>query len=272
MMRNVLSILIYRSFHAVKDEQARAYLFRTGLLVAFVVLRSFSGAAQPLEKLKYDLRYSIFKGGEATLKATSATYENKPAIHYHLEGKTTGVTDRLFSVHDIYESFVNPETSLPYLFIRNVKERNYRYYNETRFFHDNDSLFSQRSGGKKVPADMVDFLSAFFYLRQHHYLDKLDHGEEFTIPVYHADEYFMMTVKYLGTERIKSKMGVKECHVISPRVATGKLLKRSDGLKFYITKDEERIPLLLEFDMVIGALKCELDSYKKQGVDQLKKK
>ncbi|MGV8092023.1 MAG: DUF3108 domain-containing protein [Mangrovibacterium sp.] len=99
----------------------------------------------------------------------------------------------------------------------------------------------------------------------------MDHGEEFTIPVYHVDEHFLMTVKYLGTEEIKSKIGTKVCHVISPRVEKGKLLKRSDGLKFYITKDQDRIPLLLEFDMVIGALKCELDSYKKQGVDQLKK-
>ncbi|MEN6456509.1 MAG: DUF3108 domain-containing protein [Prolixibacteraceae bacterium] len=242
------------------------------LLFTFFMLIFFSAAAQPVEKLKYDLRYSVFKGGEAKLTATNTTYEGMPAIHYHLEGNTTGVTDRLFSVHDIYESWVNPETTLPYKFIRNVKERNYRYYNETRFFQENDSLSSTRSGGKKVPHNMADILTAFFYLRQHNYLDKLDKGEEFTIPVYHADEYFMMTVKYLGTEKIKSKMGTKECHVISPRVDKGKLLKRSDGLKFYITKDEDRIPLLLEFDMVIGSLKCELDSYKKQGVDQLKRK
>ncbi|MEL7587309.1 MAG: DUF3108 domain-containing protein [Prolixibacteraceae bacterium] len=242
------------------------------ILFILLLLPAFQSSAQPAEKLKYDLRYSVFKGGEATLTATNTSYENKPAIHYHLEGKTTGVTDRLFSVHDIYESWVNPKSTLPYKFIRNVKERNYRYYNETRFFQDKDSLVSTRSGGKKVPHNMVDILAAFFYLRQHNYLDKLDHGEEFTIPVYHADEHFMMTVKYLGTEKIKSKFGTKECHVISPRVDKGKLLKRSDGLKFYITKDEDRVPLLLEFDMVIGSMKCELDSYRKNGVNQMKKK
>lgn len=271
MMMKLLSFFYSRFSCPAKSGHFRRYTRFIETFIVFMLI-VFSATAQPVEKLKYNLRYSFFKGGEAILKATNTTYENKPAIHYYLEGNTTGITDRLFSVHDIYESFVNPETSLPYKFIRNVKERNYRYYNETLFFHDNDSLFSQRSGGKKVPPDMVDFLSAFFYLRQHHYLDKLDMGEEFTIPVFHADEYFMMTVKYLGTEKIKSKIGTRECHVISPRVDKGKLLKRSDGLKFYITKDQDRIPLLLEFDMVIGALKCELDSYKKHGVDQLKKK
>lgn len=251
-----------------KGRYLRLLLFTT---LITLLLPGKAGAQQVVEKLKYDLRYSVFKGGEAKLTASKTTYEGKPAIHYHLEGNTTGVTDRLFSVHDVYESWVNPETILPYKFIRNVKERKYRYYNETRFFHENDSIYSERTGGKKVPANLTDILTAFFYLRQNNYLDKLDHGEEFTIPVYHVDEHFMMTVKYLGTETIKSKIGTKECHVISPRVDKGKLLKRSDGLKFYITKDEDRIPLLLEFDMVIGALKCELDSYRKQGVDQLKK-
>ncbi|MGV8092022.1 MAG: DUF3108 domain-containing protein [Mangrovibacterium sp.] len=123
---------------------------------------AFSAMGQPVEKLKYDLRYSIFKGGEAKLTVTNTTYENKPALHYHLEGNTTGVTDRLFSVHDIYESWVNPKTILPYKFIRNVKERKYRYYNETFFFHDNDSIFSQRTGGKKVPGNLTDILTAFF--------------------------------------------------------------------------------------------------------------
>ncbi len=250
----------------------RWFYIRIPMIILVLTLTGMSASAQVIEKLKYDLRYSVFKGGEAKLTATNTDYEGKPAIHYHLEGNTTGVTDRLFSVHDIYESYVNPQTILPYKFIRNVKERNYRYYNETRFFHENDSIVSTKSGGRKVPHNMTDILTAFFYLRKNNYLDKLDHGEEFVIPVYHADEYFMMTVKYLGTEKIKSKMGTKECHVISPRVDKGKLLKRSDGLKFYITKDEDRIPLLLEFDMVIGALKAELDSYKKQGVDQMKGK
>ncbi|MGE4586630.1 MAG: DUF3108 domain-containing protein [Mangrovibacterium sp.] len=239
------------------------------ILLYLLLFPAFPATGQPVETLKYDLHYSIFKGGEAILAATDTVFEGMPAIHYYLEGNTTGITDRLFSVHDIYESIVNPENTLPYLFIRNIKERKYRYYNETRFYHEKDSLVSTRSGGRKVPPDMVDILTAFFYLRQHNFLERFDKGEEFTIPIYHADKYFMMRTKYLGTETIKSKIGEKECHVIAPRVDKGKLFVRSDGLKFYITKDEHRIPLLLEFDMLIGALKCELVAFEKDGEDQM---
>ncbi len=225
--------------------------------------------AQPTEKLEYQLRYGFIKGGKALLQASDTVFAKKRAIHYHLEGKTVGLTDKLFRVHDIYESIVDPETYLPYMAIRNIKEQKYHYYNKTYFYNDNDSIFSQRTGGMKVPHNMVDILTVFFYMRQNNLLNKLDIGEEFTIPVYHGHEYFIMTAKYLGTETIKSDIGEKVCHVISPQVSKGKLLKRSDGLKFYITKDKNHIPLLLEFDMHIGALKCELVSYEKMGIQQM---
>ena len=241
---------------------------RLKIIIGFLFVCTLA-SAQPTEELNYNLRYSIFRGGKATLKSKDTIFNDQQAIHFHLEGNTVGLADKLFQVHDIYESIVNPQTYLPYKAIRNIKEGNYRYYNEAYFFNDQDSIYSHRSGGKKVPHDIVDFLTAFFYLRNNDYLNKLDVGEEFTIPVFHADDYFMMTAQYLGTETIKSELGRKECHVISPRVDKGKLLKRSNGLKFYITKDQARIPLLLEFDMKIGALKCELYSYKRDGVEQI---
>lgn len=225
--------------------------------------------AQPNEELKYYMRYSFFRGGEATLSVEDTTYNNKPAIHLHLDGNTVGVANMLFEVHDVYESIVNPETFLPYKAIRNIKEGNYRWYNEALFYHDKDSLYSKKSGPKKVAPNTIDFVTAFFFMRNTEYLDQFDGGEEFTIPVYHADEFFMMHVKYLGKTRVKSRLGKKECHIIQPRIDKGKVLNSNEGLKFYITNDEARIPLLLEFDLKVGALKCELYSYKKNGKEQI---
>jgi len=207
------------------------------------------------------------KGGEAFLTVSDTTFQNKKAFHFYMRGFTTGITNSLFGVDDIYESFSDPKTILPYMTIRNIRERKHRYYNETLFFNDKDSLFSKRSGGSKAPHNTVDILTAFFYLRHNNFLDKLNHGELFTLPVFHADECFFMSVKYMGTKKIKTKFGRKECYVLSPYVSKGKLFKRSDGLKFYITKDKDRIPVLLEFDMFIGSLKAELISYEKSEIN-----
>jgi len=236
---------------------------RKKYLLIMLIFFSLPAMSQPSEKLSYVLHYGIMKGGEAFLTVNDTTFKNKAALHFYMRGYTTGITNSLFGVDDIYESFSDPKTILPYMTIRNIREQKHRYYNETFFFNDKDSLFSKRSGGSTAPHNTVDILTAFFYLRHNNFLDKLNHGELFTLPVFHADECFLMSVKYLGTEKIKTKFGKKECYVISPFVSKGKLFKRSDGLKFYITKDKNRIPVLLEFDMFIGSLKAEIVSYEK---------
>ena len=240
------------------------------LFLLIFLLVSLVAGSQPIEEMEYFVRFGFIRGGKATLMAKDTLYNNHPSIHYYMEGQTVGLPNKLFPVHNIYESIVNADNYLPYKAIRNIKEQNYRYYNEVFFFHDNDSLYSQRSGGRVVPPQIVDIITVFFQLRQNSLLDKLDNGEEFDVPVFHADKHFMMTVKYLGKEKINSAFGKVECHVISPRMRTGRVLKRSDGLKFYISNDMNKVPLVLEFDMRFGALKCILKSYKQNGIERIR--
>jgi hypothetical protein len=186
-----------------------------------------------------------------------------------MRGRTTGIVDKLYEVNDVYESWVDPETFLPVKSVRNVREQNYRFYDEVLYDHVNDSLFSKISGSKKVPDHVNDLVSVFFYIRQNQYFDSLLAGEKVQIPVYHGDELFMMELSYRGIQTIETKIGLKECYVVSPKVPKGKLLKGSDDLKIYITKDTNRLPIYAEFELMLGALKCELNSYKINGVNQM---
>lgn len=239
-------------------------------LIVFFSLIVFAASGQPIEKFGYNLKYGFIKGGEAVLSVQDTTYNDKPALHYYLQGNTVGLAEALYSVNDVYESIVDPETILPYMTIRNVRERKYRYYNETYFFNEQDSIFSQKSGGHKVPDNLLDILSIFFYLRQNDLLESMNKGEEISVPVYHNDEYFNLILLYRGTGKIKSKFGEKECYIVSPIIDKGDLLKRNDGLKFYLTKDKDKIPLVLELDLNVGALRAELDKYEKNGIKFLK--
>jgi len=58
--------------------------------------------------------------------------------------------------------------------------------------------------------------------------------------------------------------------VLAPVIDKGKVLKRNDGLKFFISNDEKRIPIYMEFELMIGAAKCELQQYSIKGVNQVK--
>jgi hypothetical protein len=244
---------------------------RVKLVIGFLFVFVCHVNAQPLEEMEYILRFGFIKGGKATLVAQKEKYNRKPTIHYHMRGRTTGLVDKIYEVNDVYESWVDPETYLPVRSVRNVKEQKYRFYDEVLYDHVNDSLFSLNAGHKKVPPNVNDLISVFFYIRQNKYFEDLLNGESIKIPVYHGDELFNMELKYIGTETIDTKIGRKECYVVSPIVPKGKLFKSSDDLKIYITKDANRLPIYAEFELLLGALKCELDSYKINGVNQMVK-
>jgi len=242
-----------------------------GLLIIWLFFIALQVRAQPLEEMEYILRFGFIKGGKATLTAQKEKLNKKQTIHYHMRGRTTGLVDKIYEVNDVYESWVDPESFLPFKSVRNVKEQKYRFYDEVLFDHINDSISSLKSGKKEVPSNLNDLISIFFYIRQNHYFEALLAGKKFQIPVYHGDELFMMELEYIGVESIGTKIGTKQCYVVSPKVPKGKLLKGSDGLKIYITKDDNRLPIYAEFDLVVGALKCELNSYKINGVSQMTK-
>ena len=224
---------------------------------------------QGKEELRFNMKYGFIKGGEARFEISDTVFNGKPAIHYYLRVKTTGITDKLFEVNDIYESIVDKTTLLPYKSIRNIAEGKYRYYNEVLYFHDSDSIYSQRSGGKKVQPELLDILSVFFYFTSPKFMTNIRVGDVVTMPALHADKINDVSIGYYKDEQIQTKHGKLDCYALAPVVDKGKLLERSDGLKFYVSK-ENKIPVLLEFDMKIGALKAILKSYKVDGKELLK--
>lgn len=240
-------------------------------ILLLLLMFAFRVSAEPLEEMEYILRFGFIRGGKATLIAEKDKLNKKPTIHYRMRGRTTGLVDKIYEVNDIYESWVDPETYLPLKSIRNVKEQKYRFYDEVIYDHQTDSLFSQKAGRKKVPEKVNDLVSVFFYIRQNSYFDDLLAGKKVQIPVFHGEDLFLMELKFVGEETINTRIGRKQCYVVSPVVPKGKLFKDSDDLKIYITKDENRLPIYAEFEMILGALKCELDSYKIDGVNQMVK-
>ena len=241
-------------------------------LPTFILLICFSLTAYGgygKEELRFHMKFGFIKGGEARFDIVDTVFNGHPAIHYYLRVKTTGITDKLFEVNDVYESIVDKESYLPYKSIRNIKEGKYRYYNEVLYFHGTDSIFSQRSGGRKVPHDLTDILSVFFYFINHDYMSQLNIGDVRTMPTLHADKIDDVSIRYANDETISTDMGDIACYALSPVVDKGKLLKRADALKFYVSK-EGKIPILLDFDMRVGSLKALLKSYKVDGIEQLK--
>lgn len=245
-------------------------IFLTIIFSIILFLCSVSGSfGKGREQLFFNLKLGFIKGGEAVMIIKDTTYNGIQARSYHLKGRTTGITDKLFSVNNEYESIIDADTYLPYKAIRNAKERKYRYYNEAFFYHDVDSVYSQKSGWIKVPHNLTDFLTVFFYFVKNNLLNDIELNKAVILPTLHGHEISMIKIKCDGIEMIETKMGTIECYVISPIIEKGKVLKRADSIKLYISK-EGKFPVLLEFETKVGILRAILQSYKIDGEEQIK--
>ncbi|HNX79164.1 MAG TPA: DUF3108 domain-containing protein [Prolixibacteraceae bacterium] len=238
------------------------------LVLALTMGISFSTQGKTRERLEFDLKLGFVKGGEAVMIIKDTAYNGNPAKLYHLKGRTTGVTDKVFNVNNEYESIIDAKTYLPYKSIRNAKERKYRYYNEVFFYHDIDSAYSQKSGWIKTPHNLTDFLTVFFYFVNTYPMDKI--GDKNTeLYTLHGHEVSLIKVRLTGTEQVETKMGMVDCYVVSPIMEKGKVLKRADGVRFYISR-EGKFPVQLDFETKVGTLRAVLQSYKINGREQIK--
>ncbi|MCK3686205.1 DUF3108 domain-containing protein [Maribellus sp. YY47] len=240
---------------------------KKNILIVLLLVWSFQTLEAKEERIRFNLKFGFLKGGEAEMVIRDTVFNGKPAFHYYMMGQTTGLAEKLYGVYDIYETTVDAETFLPLKTIRNVKEGNYTRYNETLFYHDVDSIYSQRSGWRKVPPNLVDMISILFYFLHNQPFDSLNPGDGVTYPTLNADKVSDISVQYLREETVETDIGPIKCYVLSPTVAKGKVLKRADGVRFYISK-EKKVPVFVTFDMRVGALKAVIKSYEIDGVEQ----
>ena len=216
------------------------------------------------EELKYSLSYGIVKGGEGLLSIKDTVLNNRKVFHITAMGYTTGVVDAVYKVRDVYESFVDTRTIQPVKSIRNIREGRYRYYNEVLFKHGRDSTYvnCQKSGEKYVIADIYDIVSAFYIGRKKYFNDSMVEGQVIVIQTYFGNEVFPLTIRYRGLETIKTKFGKVECYKFSPVTEVGRAFKSEDDMQVWISRDNNKLPIKIRFNLVVGAFVCELDSYK----------
>ena len=214
------------------------------------------------EELKYLIHYGFITGGQASIKLNVEKFGGFTEVfHATAKGQTTGVAAKLFHVYDVYESFFDMNTNFPVKSIRNITEGNYKYYNAVYFDHIDNMVESQLSGKHKVPANILDMVSAFFYVRRID-LSKYKGGEIIYVDTYFGDEVFPFYIIFKNREVISTEMGKFHCLRFVPIVEPGRIFKESDDMTFWLSDDENKVPVRIKFDMIVGSFKCDLIDYK----------
>jgi len=212
------------------------------------------------EKLTYLMYYGWLDGGTASLSISKTNIEGRNILHAKAVAKTAGLADKLYNVNDVYESFIDENTGKPVMAIRSIAEKKYRFYDEVTFLHNQNKIKSKRNGIQDVPKNIFDFVSAFYYARRALFGSAVV-GDTISFNTYFDDKIYPIKVRYLGKEKIETKAGKFSAMKFRPIVQTGRIFDSPDDMTFWVSNDQNFVPLRIEFDLLVGSLKCDLIEY-----------
>lgn len=220
------------------------------------------------EWFQFRIHYGIFNASYATLSVTETTLNSKQVYHVVGKGKTTGLARLFFKVEDNYESYFDKQKLIPYKFIRQIDEGGYTKDLEINFNHNTQkaTVINHKHNRTKVintQQGIQDLISAFYYLRNSFDFSTFNTGQEVDLKLlYDDDETFNFRLKFLGRETLNTKFGKVKCLKFRPYVQSGRIFKEKESVTLWVSDDNNKIPIRIQADLVIGALKADLDAFR----------
>lgn len=214
------------------------------------------------EELVFKASYGFVTAAEATLKVqeTDSKISGRSAYHFVGTGNTLGAFSWFFDVDDRYESYVDQQAMVPWLFIRRVNEGGFKLSRDI-YFNQNDTTAKVNGKEYETVPNVQDLLSAFYYCRTLN-LQAAKVGEIFTIETFFDMENYPMRIKFLGRDTIKTDLGKVACLKFRPLLQEGRVFKEEEDMTIWISDDQCKVPIRMKTDLLIGSLKMDLHTYK----------
>lgn len=219
------------------------------------------------EWFKFRIHYGFVNAGYATLEVKEAVLHNEKVFHLIGKGQTTGISRFFFKVDDLYESYIDEKTYVPYQFLRKINEGGYTK-NQEGFFTPQQNKITVKDYKHKtektfaISKNTQDILSAFYYLRNFATIDDIKPGEYIAIDMFFDEETTKFKLKFIGRENIKTKFGTVASMIFKPYVFSGRVFKEQESVTVWISDDDNKIPLRIQANLVVGSIKADLESYK----------
>lgn len=256
---------------------------KKSIFFVLVVLMGLSLHAQTLRTVKNEafkrgeyLRYKAYYDAILTGKVNAGVAElevknenkliaNRSTFHVVGLGFTKGAFNIFFKVVDRYETYIDEEALIPWVFIRRVNEGGYKISQDLTFNQFKKTVISVDNKHNTTKTAVVveniqDVISAIYYART---LDISDAkiGQEFPIPFFLDDSIYTSKIIYQGKENITIGIGTFSCLKFKPMVATGEVFSDPYPMTLWVTDDKNHIPILAESAIIVGSVKMELIKY-----------
>lgn len=253
-------------YHSAKTQNTPQKL--TEPTTCYIDNHTFQAGEEITYKLYYNLNFIWIPAGEVVFRIDD--FGN--VFRISADGKTYPSYDWVFKVRDRYESYIDKNTLLPNMSVRDVREGGYTLYDKTVLNQEQQRAVIERGRSKEKIHDkkemdidncMHDILSIIYYARNLDY-DNMEKGAEVPVKIFMDKEEWPLTVKYDGRDASKKIKGLGKFKTIkfSPQVIVGDIFKEDTQMHIWVTDDENKIPLLIESPISVGSVKAVLKDYK----------
>ena len=216
------------------------------------------------EVLTYRMHYGMMNAGVAVLEVKPDIIEVSGRKVYHIVGSgyTIGSTDWFFKVRDRYETYLDKDAMLPWLFVRRVDEGGYKFSQDYAFNHYTKKVDIGNNEKFDVPVGVQDMVSAFYAARNLD-LSNAKPGDLFSITCFVDKEIWPLKIKFIGKETIDTDLGKYRCLKFRPIVQKGRVFKKEEDLNVWISDDDNHLPMRVKADVLIGSIKMDITGAKK---------
>lgn len=211
------------------------------------------------EVLTYKLHYGVINAGVAVLEVKPELINVNGRKVYHIVGTgyTTGTTDVFFKVRDRYETYMDKDALLPWLFVRRVEEGGCKFSQDYVFNHYTKKVDVGHDQKYDIPAGVQDMVSAFYSARNLD-LSNAKPGDIFSLNCFLDKELWPLKIRFIGREELQTDLGKFKALKFRPIVQKGRVFKKEEDLNVWISDDKNHIPLCAKADVLVGSIKMDI--------------
>lgn len=259
------------------------------LISSFLIVCSWSLIAQnnkgfdfqPGEKITFKVNYGWFTLGEASMSLGDSIYRENGKSYYEsfIEAKSVGPVSWIAGIENSYWGYVNTENFQTLISEKHLDERDGKIDQWNTFDFENlitnVKIIDHRKGGAmkldtvKLQNNTYDLHGTYMYLRKNLWSD-FELGDSLLLNAYWGTKLYDFGMEYGGTAKVKYEGKRYLTHKFYGLFPVSTTFPKEKAVSVYVLeKDGVGIPLLIEADMRIGKVKCELKSYTINGVKAL---
>lgn len=232
----------------------------------FTENNTFIGGEEITYKVYYNWNFIWLAAGEVVMKVE----EDDDQYHLSAVGRTFKSYEWFFKIRDYYDTYVDIETLLPKVSIRDINEGKYTMYDKVTFDQKSKKAVSERgryrdklkSTEYDIGECMHDILSILYYTRNIDFRS-YEEGEVFPVKIFMDKEVWPLGVKYNGAvpgKKIRNRGKFNTLH-FNPEVILGDIFTEKNKMQVWVSDDQNRIPLLIESPVSVGSVKVVMKKY-----------